>query len=255
MIKSRYSRQGFTLTELLVVIVIIAVLATIGFAVGRRVLTAAKAAKCTNNLRQMALSVTAIRQEGVDNKGKTPPGYFPPYGGYLGPPSWARFIIWDLVGQQAGFCALEGKKFVWNQHPSETFLQNPLSEFKLADGVELSDVDLNEGGQTVVKRGGFGYNHHLEGWTDPNSQVENKTGYKRQNMNIIRHPELTIMMGEQQKGGMSGAIIGPNGQAPHGNYKDSAHCAFVDGHIERLGNEYLASDEAKEKNFLVPGIR
>ncbi|MEP4079564.1 prepilin-type N-terminal cleavage/methylation domain-containing protein [Haloferula sp.] len=244
---------GFTLTELLVVIVIIVVLAAIGFGVGSRVMKSARAASSMNNLRQCGIAVHTIRDEGLEIKGLIPKGFFPPYGGFLGPPTWRPFCIYDLIGEQAGFCVGDGKRYVWSTHPSETFLQNPLSEYKIAEGKELGDVNLAPAGNRVQRQGGFGYNHLLNGWTHANSTL-GKGQYKRTKLNVIRHPEYTIMMGEEQKD-KPGNIIGPLNQAPHGPYKDGAHVMFVDGHVEHLKNDYLRSEEAAEKHFRLPGIR
>lgn len=51
--------QGFTLTELMVVIVIVAILATLAFMVGNRVKERATTVTCTNNLRQIGLALAA----------------------------------------------------------------------------------------------------------------------------------------------------------------------------------------------------
>ncbi|MGB6220301.1 MAG: DUF1559 domain-containing protein [Haloferula sp.] len=51
--------RGFTLTELMVVIVIVTVLATLAFMMGNRVKESATTATCTNNLRQIGLGLAA----------------------------------------------------------------------------------------------------------------------------------------------------------------------------------------------------
>jgi prepilin-type processing-associated H-X9-DG protein len=124
----------------------------------------------------------------------------------------------------------------------------------LGDGKEVGDVNLSPAGNKEQRKGGFGYNHLLNGWTDANSTVEAGKGYKRTKLNIIRHPEYTIMMGEEQLAN-PGNIIGPLNQAPHGSFKEGAHCMFVDGHVEHLKNDYLKTEEAADKHFRLPGIR
>lgn len=64
--------RGFTLTELLVVIVIIGVLAGLLFPVGRRVLESSRSAKCIANLRQLG---AAANQWSIDNNGSMLPTF------------------------------------------------------------------------------------------------------------------------------------------------------------------------------------
>lgn len=65
-VATRDRRRGFTLTELLVVIVIIGVLVGVLFPVGSRVLESSRSAKCIANLRQLG---AAASQWTVDNNG------------------------------------------------------------------------------------------------------------------------------------------------------------------------------------------
>lgn len=62
----RGTREGFTLTELLIVIVIIVVLASVVFVMARRGIQSARSAQCTNNIRNVVLSHLQISQ---DNNG------------------------------------------------------------------------------------------------------------------------------------------------------------------------------------------
>lgn len=64
--QNRACKGGFTLTELLVVIVIMGVLAGLLFPVGRRVLESSRSAKCIANLRQLG---AAANQWTLDNNG------------------------------------------------------------------------------------------------------------------------------------------------------------------------------------------
>lgn len=71
-ISERHRNRGFTLTELLVVIVIIGVLAGLLFPVGRRVLESSRSAKCIANLRQLGAAAT---QWSIDNNGSMLPTF------------------------------------------------------------------------------------------------------------------------------------------------------------------------------------
>ena len=72
---NRRTRDGFTLTELLVVIVIIAVLAAATIPVARGILEGARQAKCAGNLRQWGV---ATHMYIADN------GYFPTASNWVG---------------------------------------------------------------------------------------------------------------------------------------------------------------------------
>ncbi len=63
------SKVGFTLVELLVVIVIIAALAALSFTVGPKMLRKAKATEAMQNLRQLGPLLSAIA---ADNEMKLP---------------------------------------------------------------------------------------------------------------------------------------------------------------------------------------
>lgn len=61
--------RGFTLVELLVVIVIIAVLSTLGMFAYQGVMTSAQRAKCASNMRQLGIGLISYAQ---DNNGRLP---------------------------------------------------------------------------------------------------------------------------------------------------------------------------------------
>jgi prepilin-type N-terminal cleavage/methylation domain-containing protein len=69
--KNRDHRKhlGFTLVELLVVVSIIAILATIAFQVGKSMTDRSNSTKCVNNLRQIGV---AIAQYSMENEGYLP---------------------------------------------------------------------------------------------------------------------------------------------------------------------------------------
>ena len=68
--RPRITLKGFTLTELLIVITIILVLAALSFFGIARIRSAARGATCTSNLRQVG---TAMLSYASDNSGQLPP--------------------------------------------------------------------------------------------------------------------------------------------------------------------------------------
>lgn len=238
------NRRAFTLVELLVVIAILIVLGALVFSVSGKMFKAARATTCANNLRQISPIVHSIRDEGVDTGGNTPPGCFPPYAGQISEPStWRKFNIYELLGEKAGVCEFRDGAYRWSMHPSETFLQNPLSEHKLAGDIEKAEDLTNDNFQSF---GGFGYNTLIEGWTAVHTSSPKQT-----RMFDIDFPSLTIIMAEQNPKHQNAPIwFGPwKDVTPAGTYKESVHCLFVDGHVEVLRNEYLDSQEGRKKHI------
>ncbi|WP_206170803.1 type II secretion system protein [Phragmitibacter flavus] len=62
-----FNKRGFTLLELLVVIGIIALLGSMGFAATQGILVKSRQAKCASNLRQIGVAVIGYTQENAGN--------------------------------------------------------------------------------------------------------------------------------------------------------------------------------------------
>lgn len=236
-------RSGFTLVELLVTMAIVIVLAALAFTLSSKAMKAAKASKCVSNLRQIGSVIHEIREEGIDN-GHNSAGFFPPYAGQISAPSpWRSFNIYELIGEKAGFCEFEGGSYRWSVHPSDTFLQNPLSEHELCGDTEKASQVT---GKKFSSWGSYGYNTLIEGWVAQHTSSPKKTRF-----DDVPFPERTILMAEQNpKHGDVPIWFGPWGNSiPAGSYNDSVHCLFVDGHVQLLKNDYLASAEGKKKHI------
>jgi prepilin-type N-terminal cleavage/methylation domain-containing protein len=237
-------RHGFTLVELLVTIAIIIILAALITAVSLKMKQAAKAAACVGNLRQMGTMIHTLREDGV-HTGHTPPGSFPPYAGQISSPSkWRKFNIYELVGEAAGFCEFDEGDYQWSRHPSDTFLQNPLSKHKLCGSTEAPNMITHDNFEIA---GGFCYNALVEGWVAAHTH-ESKV--KNTRMTNIKDPALLIIMGEQNPEESAKIWMGPwDKVTPAGSYKEGSHCLFIDGHVQHLRNDYLASTEGRNKHL------
>ncbi|MEM1085882.1 MAG: prepilin-type N-terminal cleavage/methylation domain-containing protein [Verrucomicrobiota bacterium] len=227
--------RGFTLVELMVTIVIVSVLATLVFLFSKRGLQAAKAAECASNMRQVYTGVQALVESGVRTS-HNPTGSYPPYAGQQQGP-WNQFVWIDLVAEQMGIAELEGSEFIWNVHPKETVFQNPLSEHTL--GGNSADWDVLYGNSELTK-GSYTYNNQIGEWVaahTPNPRVTRASA--------VPFPSNTILFGESNDNLQTGSSIAcwSASTAPQGNYKDSAHCLFVDGHVELIPNNNLNTSD------------
>ena len=250
--KTNQKTNGFTLVELLVVITIIAVLASVGFFVGRKAINAAHASRSVSNLKQIGTAIHMIREEGVPYSG-TSAGMFPGYAGQIAEPgNWREFNIFELIGEAQGACTVGQGRYEWTSLPSETILQNPLSEHKFGKDAKTPGAVTHK--MLGDARGSYCYNAWLEGWIAPHTVASGKAKLTRMVGKNTQDRELTdasltIVMGEASDAGKGDLWTGWSGVAPQGNYKDGAHCVFVDGHVEHLPNQYLKSDTGLKKHM------
>ncbi|MEM1085881.1 MAG: type II secretion system protein [Verrucomicrobiota bacterium] len=238
--KLRNSR-GFTLVELMVSIVIIAVLSSLAAVFIKRGIQAADAAKCTSNMRQIHSGVMAVVDNGV-RTGFNPPGTFPPYAGQQQDPQ-NDFVWWDLVAEQMGLAEVVDGDYIWNNHPKETVFQNPLSRHTLGgDRADWMPFHNNP----EASGGGFCQNNLVGDWVAPQTDPETIKD-KVTRTSEIPYPASTILFGESDDlvadARQPTVAFWGTDNAPQGNYKESAHCMFVDGHVERIENSKLKDRE------------
>jgi prepilin-type N-terminal cleavage/methylation domain-containing protein len=243
--------KGFTLVELLVVIVIIAALASVAFVAGRSVLMSSRASKTVSNLKEIGTAVHGIKEDGLRGNIFNP-GVFPPYGGFLTHPH-VKFNILELVGEYMGYCEEKPPGYTWKVMPSETPLRNPLSKRVLGGTAKKpSEVSLS----TKVDQcyGSYSYNAWIEGFWNlwvpitPNNtpHLTRVGGVNRQGREIM-NPAMTVLMGETWDKASSPLWTGWENTTPQGNYKDGAHCVFVDNHVQRIPNSVLRSEAGLKK--------
>lgn len=238
-----------TLLELLIVVVIIAVLASLGFLGISKGIQSAKAARTTDNLRQLGNGIRGVMTEGVST-GHTPPGMFPPYGGrFSGEGNGSGEFTWiSLVAEYLGVGNNNPSDFndkpVFTTDPSTTVFQNPLSNNKMGEGQSLPmAIKANQ----PEMSGSFLYNAYIGSYeTSGNANSATGDGRKprlRNDGNIPR-PDITILLTEANDENLSASVwTGWAGTRSKGNYRDSCHCLMVDGHVELIPNS-IFSDSA-----------
>jgi len=110
---ARRSLPGFTLTELLIVIMIIAVLAALLFPISRNVREKAKSTTCAQNLRQIGIALTSHISE---NNGRFPNGSLDV--------SWLR----DENGISLGICWYDAAAANMGRENSSTRFNDPAAD-------------------------------------------------------------------------------------------------------------------------------
>ena len=226
-------RSGFTLVELLVTIAIVSVLAFFVVIGVRKGFAAANAAKLMGNMKSIHTIMMDIVSEGTET-GYHPPGSYPPHSGVLDNEEGSSFVWWDLVAEKAEIADRSSGRFRWTEPYSNTLLQNPLSKKRL--GGTLSDYHSLYG-NTEFSRGSFAYNGNLGTKAVPDADEENAYVIRQID---VKDESMTIMFAESNDEDTGeGWVFDTIQQVPQGNYKDSVHCCFIDGHVELIKNKVL----------------
>lgn len=218
-IKPLNRKYGFTLTELLVVIVIVAALSAIGFTLSLRMKKSANQAITTANLRQIGVAMVTYTAD----KGRFP--------GLNGDPVWDRAIIANL-----GFeSPLTGNAPI-NRSTYPT-LENSAKIFTTPEDTEKRDPALYARSFAIVP------------WTTNWSNGTQFRGWKDRPLNVgvpysaLNAPEKAAMVVQGHHG-----IGGPPNYLGSGGwgYKDmggpvktlgsTQQVLFADGHIEKVSN-------------------
>jgi len=224
------SGRGFTLVELLVSIAIIATLAGLATTGTLSAMRAAKATKTLNNMKSIGTSLETIVGEGLDT-GYHPPGTFIPYSGNLNDEDQTSFVWWDLIAETIGIAERRSGSFDWQEHPSKTDLQNPLSKQKLGGSGAFSSFNTSP-----RTRGSYAYNAKLGG----NANSEDEELSEIVAMAHVDDLSNTIIFAESSDDETSaGHHFSSTRDAPQGNYKDSVHCYFSGGTVKLIKNKHL----------------
>jgi prepilin-type processing-associated H-X9-DG protein len=209
--RQRMAGVAFTILELLVTIVIIALLATLLFATGRYVTARANSAASAQNLRQWgaALPLYAAenngamprRGQGVQPLGQInrPQDWFNALPPYLGLPTYQ-----DLV--------TKGERPLPGQH-----------SIFICPGATKPDVDT-----TAANFMGYGMNMNLSPWNIPTPTM----------ISEVARPGTVVFMGESPG---PYASVYPSAAkysviAPHAG---RGNLLFVDGHVQNFASDYI----------------
>lgn len=212
------SERAFTLLELLIVILIIAVLTALVIPVTNAISHTQRSARCSNNLRQIGVTLFAYA---ADNGNKIPP----------------RFLSYDRSPRLPGSLASWPSRLLnlgYTQKPEIFFCPSapPYSYLK--------DV---EAGRNIYTGGGL-RTYGIRTWGPP-GQSYLKYREEEKPLSAIEEPANFFIVADSYwtayEGQGYGIVPGVPGQAAHARHKGLANALFADGHVEGKPPEYFTS--------------
>jgi prepilin-type N-terminal cleavage/methylation domain-containing protein len=229
----RSFRKGFTLVELLVVIVIIAALASVAFVMVTRVRKTADQALTLSNMRQLGTTLLSY----ASDKGRFPDRM----GTVADSPRWDRAILQAMTSTATG------------EYKGEI---NRETAPELESVVKVFASPLDESAKLVDKKiykKSFG----IAGWTCnangvPFNGLENNKGVP---YGVLKRPDNCAMLSQNHLeantvGGTSD--LGMQGKPVDKFKKDGQLICFADGHVEKMPHN-MTEDEFREQHE--PGDR
>jgi prepilin-type N-terminal cleavage/methylation domain-containing protein/prepilin-type processing-associated H-X9-DG protein len=213
--------QGFTLVELLVVIVIIAVLASVGFLAGRRAMDNAAKAKTMGSMKQLS---SLVQLFATDNNGGLVDTWRTVSGGQER--QWSEHMLVTLSPELA-----ENKLF---KASAGDLLARSLGIFADPKALKVAKGKLSKSGHDSWRT--FGYNNSI-GVFVPAEPGQNpwKTGAKYVNQVAAMHK--LILFTQPALAGSSYPYFTGSGDAAAGRIDFDSHngqsmVGFLDGHVE-----------------------
>jgi prepilin-type N-terminal cleavage/methylation domain-containing protein/prepilin-type processing-associated H-X9-DG protein len=209
--RSRQCEAAFTLTEVLVTVLIIAVLAACLLPALQGVRNKAESAKTLSNLHQIGLAVAAYAP---DHQMQLPAIYTQTSDGYF---PWPYLLVYYGYMNDSILQIVSGKSVTKN---SLQLLYNPITRRKHPN---------------FTNAGGYG----LNGFTNTSTYNESNPGnVKRQSLLTLLDPATIILVADGQCGssGLNWALLDYNGYQyiPNTLSGGYAHYLFCDNHVERI---------------------
>ncbi|MBC2603348.1 prepilin-type N-terminal cleavage/methylation domain-containing protein [Puniceicoccus vermicola] len=217
--RSSSKTPGFSLIELLVVIAVLGILAAILVPAIQSVRENANSAKCSQNLRQLAMGSQLF---GKDHDGMIVPWRYRPKGDNGGTAYWEESL--------------------------SPYLDIPVSESKAEvpnTSVLLCPTEQENGkGETVYFEDGYHTNYSINlhiAWNQPgNPEGKSHPVFKKGYFHRMTDPAKTYLFIDLFGSGGGGFWMGPNLVYPH---QGRVNVAYVDGHVE-------AKTEAEMQEYL-----
>ena len=222
------SAAAFTITELVVVIGITVLLASLVLGAVRNLQMSTRRAKCASNLRQMAVAAIAYAE---DNKGEFP------WATRYNVPGYEKWC-WDFMTPAGG---KPEPGAMWNGYGLNSILQCP----SYLNGRANWDDDPFTG-----------YNYNAAYIGKAETSFDSNSWTRPTRMSHIKNPSATALFGDgHYKGGANkfmrapqyepdydGAGTGIRQSGTQGfRHAGKTNVAFADGHVEALANSYDGS--------------
>ena len=241
---TRHRALGYTLTELLIVLAVIAVLAALLLPAFSRARASARRSTCASNLRQIGAALQLYTADAN--------GFFPPTvaGNFVNGrqendanPSWRGLLVPYLGGASSLECPEAGVPFGWKI----TFTESEMNSYAYNERL----------GQTVIQG-----DTHI-----PHGRLENQVRYPQLTVTVcdvrflirtVREPDLFATSKDLKKtmkaiGGDKIILAQPFGATRHGG---GANYLFADGHVKWYRPEQLlaAPRKADRSDGVTPGF-